>query len=101
MQFVGDVSNQSFAPGLGLALFLRRHGGVAGTEVLTDDMGTGEIIQEAADAPPANDPMQSIIHLGIDCNGKLLVRLAATGTAGSTRQTIGCSHSVLALFRNL
>jgi hypothetical protein len=47
-RFVGDVSNQPFAPclGLGLAFFVCRHSGVACAEVLANDMRAGRIIQE-------------------------------------------------------
>src|SRR5690349_3083578 len=99
-RFVGNVSNQSLAPcrGLGLALFIRRHRGVAGT----DDGGTSEIIQAAADAPPADNPMQTVGYFSIDSDGGLLrhrappirylpwapppVRPAVTSAAGPTRQ---------------
>jgi len=55
--FVGDIADQGFAPGLrcGLAGFVGGHGGVAGRQVLADDMRPGEIDEEAADAAAADD----------------------------------------------
>jgi hypothetical protein len=73
-RFVGDVSKQSLAPGRGLSLafFVCRHGGIARAEVLTNDKRAGKIIQEAADAPPTDDPMQTVVHLSIDSDGEFL-----------------------------
>jgi hypothetical protein len=85
-------------------------------------MGTREIIQEAADAPLTDDPMQALIHFGItvtvivsffgiailqyilqygDAYARATDQGATPNIPGSIRPTTKCMHFVLAFFHNL
>jgi len=51
LRFVANVGEQPLGPlhGIALASFIGCHGGIAGTQVLCDDMRPREFAEEAAD----------------------------------------------------
>ena len=80
-RLIGNVVNQPIGPlfRLHLALLVGGHGGVACSQVLAHDERTSKIVDEAADAPPANHGVQSVIDFGIDGNGELLLKVFSIG----------------------
>src|SRR5271166_1833971 len=71
---VRDILEQGLAPGfrLRLARLVGSHGGVAVRQILFDDALAGEVVEEPADPSAADDPVQPLIHVGIDGDGQLL-----------------------------
>src|SRR5438552_3786399 len=74
-RFIADIPHRVFRPlqSFGFALLVSSHLPVSLFELLGDDVGAYRLLDEAADATPTYDCMQSFVNFLVDGNRQLLL----------------------------